>query len=164
MLLISDGKNTGISGTFPIPYAILPTIRFFESGRRIWTTPVLIFLEVMLMLGLLFLLITTPEPTGFTAFSIGFPSLLIALKFVVQKKVDMKRSQIIIVGVAPVIIWVEHILLCTTLALSAMWANQMLGIPLLGSSFFSIITTMACVCAIWPFLNLAYQRRQSADL
>ncbi|MES2115859.1 MAG: hypothetical protein V4578_11955 [Pseudomonadota bacterium] len=164
MLVISDGKNSGISGTFPIPYAIFPTIRFFEAGRRIRMTPVLIVLETTLLLGLSFLLISNPEPSGFTAFSIGFPSLLIGLKFAMQKKVDMQRAQIIIIGVAPTSIWVEHILLCATLALSAMWANQMQGIPLLGPSFFSVVTTLACACALWPFLNLACQRRQIADL
>ncbi|MES2297701.1 MAG: hypothetical protein V4582_11700 [Pseudomonadota bacterium] len=162
MLLISDGKTTGISGSFPLPYGLLSTIRFFERDRRVATAPGLIALELALAAFLLHLLATNPPVSALTAFSIGFPSLMIGLKFLIQKKVDMKRSAIKVIGVAPALVWVEHLLLCFTLALSALWANQMQGLPLMGASFFTLIVYLAGLVAAWPFLNFAYRHDRFA--
>jgi hypothetical protein len=164
MLILSDENSTGISGTFPFPYGILSTVQFFSAERRIWLTPALIVMELMLAIALLLLLIINPEPMGLTAFSIGFPCVMVAIKFIPQKKVTMKRSEIEMIGMTPKSLWCEHVLLCSTLALTAMWANQMQGISLFGPSFFSAVIVIACLCAAWPFMNLACQRLYNPEL
>jgi cytochrome bd-type quinol oxidase subunit 2 len=164
MLLISDGRNTVVSGTYPIPYSIFLTLKLFDSERRFFTASALIFLEVNLCVFLIYLLLENPESTGLTAFSIGFPCMLIWLKFLVQKNVVIKKSDIKIVGVAPIRVWIEHILLCLALGLSALWANKMQNFDLLGSTFYTLIVYLSLGSAIWPFINFSIYRRRSRDV
>ena len=162
MLLITDGHKIAVSATFPFPYSIFPTIKFFDSGRRFSTALTLIFLETFLCLAFVYLLVANPQATGFTAYSIGFPSLLVLLKFAFQKMINMKTSHIKIVGVAPIRIWVEHLFLCFALGLSGLWANRMQDFELLAPSIFTVIVFISAVSAVWPFLNLAlYKLRMS---
>lgn len=151
MFLITDGKNTVVSTTYPIPYGIFPAVFLFDATRRTLTAPFLIALESAVLLYTLYLILTSPEPTAFTAFSIGYPSLIIVLKFGLQRKVKMWTDRVRIVSVAPKIIWVEHLLLSLTLLCSASWALRMPGISHFAAHFFLIVALIGLLSFAWPF-------------
>ena len=158
MLLITGGHKIAASATFPLPYSIFPAIKIIDSGRRFSTALILIFLETFLCLASVYLLVVNPPVTGFTAYSIGFPSFLILLKFAFQKMINIKTSHIKIVGIAPIRIWVEHLFLCLALGLSGLWANRMQAFELLAPSIFTVVVFISAVTAVWPSLNLAFYK------
>lgn len=158
MLTFSDGKRTGISGSYPFPYALFEETNFFDAKRRLMIAPVLLCAATALTLCFLYLLIENPEVTGLTAFSFGYPSCLIILKVFLQKRVKMRRSEVKIVAVAPLLIWLEHVALCTSLGLAALWANQMQGFDLLRLNVYTCVFVLALAGLEWPFINLTIAR------
>jgi hypothetical protein len=160
MFLISDGRHTVVSGTYPFPYGILPAIRLHESGRRFATALPLIILNSVLCVAFLILLAINPEATGITAYSIGFPCMAIWLKYLSQKMITLKEENIKIVGIAPKRIWVEHLASCAALALAAVWAIRFQGNDVLWPAFFYSIILTAIIAAAWPFINLRLYRHK----
>lgn len=160
MLLVSDGKNIGVSGTFPFPYIALTKIRFFDVTRRKNTAFILIALEIFLCYSFLYLIITNAKATAFTAFSIGFPSLLISLKLLLQKNVTMISKEVKVLGLAPKAIWMEHCLSCISLGLSGLWANKMQDFDMLTPNIYSIIALASIISALWPLINILIYRKK----
>lgn len=159
MVLISDGSVIAVSGTYPVPYSILPKAYLFDSARRQSTALFLIALNVILCCVFIFLLISRSSPSVLTTFSIGFPSIVILLKFFIQKKVKIERKNAKISGVAAKRIWVEHLTSCFALALSGLWANQMQGLQLFDIGLFTLISCFSIAAACWPFANLFICRK-----
>lgn len=160
MLLVSDGKTTGVSGTFPFPYIALTKIRFFDITRRKNTALILIALEIFLCCSFVYLIVTNTKVTSFTAFSIGYPCLLINFKLLIQKNVTMDSKKVKVVGIAPKVIWIEHYLSCLSLGLSGLWANKMQDFDLLAPNIFSLIVLISIISAFWPLINLAAFRNK----
>ena len=151
MFLISDGNNTLVSTTFPFPYGSLPAVSLFDATRRALTAPLLIALEAAVLCYMLFLVATRPDPTFFTAFSVGYPSLITLLKFALQRKIRIQTDRARIVSIAPKIIWVEHLLLSLTLLCSAVWGLCMPVINGFVSSLFCVVALVGVTSLVWPF-------------
>lgn len=158
MLMLHNGRDTVISGSYPLPYSIFPKLQLFESGKRMMSCGFLISMESMLCAIFIFLMLTKPAPNPLTAFSFGFPCLLTGLKFALQRKVEVLRDDIVIIGAAPALVWIEHVALCFSLGLGALWANVMQDFEVLDGTAYTGIFVVAMGAAVWPFLNFLIYR------
>jgi hypothetical protein len=59
----ADGSVIAVSGTYPVPYSILPKAYLFDSARRQSTALFLIALNVILCCVFIFLLISRSSPS-----------------------------------------------------------------------------------------------------
>ena len=161
MLIVSDGKTNGVSGTFPFPYLFLNKIVFFEHDRRKNLIPMFIFLETFMCVFFLWLIISDRNVAILTSFSIGYPAVLAMLRMMVQKKISVARKSTRIIGVAPFIFWADHVLICIAFGLGGLWANKMQDLPYFAFNIVSVFVVLAVIGAAWPFANLMVYRSRT---
>jgi hypothetical protein len=161
MLLLSDGHNTGICATYPFPNGLgfYTRFTFHDRERRISTSPIFTALNVGICLAFVFLLITNPEATDFNVFFCLAPLLPGLLKNIIQKRRDMNKHAIKVVGIAPNSVWIEHLTACSSIVLAFIWMIQVQGNDGVGLAPPLIFIFIYIVIAAWPFVNLAYYKR-----
>jgi len=163
VLIISDGSSTGVSPIFPLiplPYEKIPT---FDIKRLLRIVPFFIAIQCVVCVGILFYLLTDAAPSFGTVAMSGGLTAIILLRVSCRKYVPLQKEKIRIVGVAPKLLLIDHILLCATYGFGFLLIAKINHLDLIGLNFYSIFAMLSFFTPTIPVLNLmAFRWRENS--
>lgn len=154
MFIFQSNTSKGIS----ILYPLLPRSRggftAVELSSMLRIAPLLIILEALLCIFMLNLLLNPEIVPKMAALASASFFALLALRLLLRKGVKVANDPAELIGPAPQITWVEHILFCLAGSLGGFLNAALTQLPMLGLNVHSMIGMAFFFGAILPFLNV----------
>lgn len=154
MLLITDGGCSAVSPIFPLIPQPFDEVIAYDINRLLRLVPFFIAIESATCLGILFYLFTdTTKSFGPTYMSGGLLAIII-LRILFRKIVRLRKEKIVVVGVAPKSIWIDHALLFVTFGFGSLLIAKLNHLDLIGLNIFSMVAVLCFFLALLPILNV----------
>lgn len=163
MFVLSDGKKWGFNPLYPIiplPFAYL---NLFDRERVLLLMPYYVLVDLIALGAASLVLFTEISlPNNFPVFLSGGLIAYICTRVFLRKHIRIPKNAMRIVGVAPKIVWIEHILVCMAFSLIELVSAKISHLPLLGDNIWSIFAYMGFFAAVFPFINYFYAAKMKS--